>query len=285
MIKREIPLQNIGSHSASFYEPCITQHGKRSRIFFQATHDLFNVSLPPTVLLDSLRTICNSPHIDWVVVTDHPGSILRSVRRTIQHLHPLKDSYIFHWITQWLDTQRPPRNLWIGVKASSARELSERLSKLAQIPAACRLLMLTPLRERVDLLSLSDFAAVQWVVLSGDVGLRAQPLHPNWVRRVRDACVTAKIAFFFESWGEWVPRNERLANGELCFQIDKNQQMRWTCLDVEYRGGAHCSGKPSALTQRVYMQRVGSDIAGAWLDHQLWQQTPSVEPAYREQLT
>lgn len=284
MIRREISLQNIGSHSASFYEPCVIQKNSRSRILLQGTHDLFNVSLSPFFLLDSLRIICNSPHIDWIVITDNPVDMIRSVRRTIAYLHPLKDSVIFHWITQWIDTQHPPENLWVGVKACGMRELSERLPKLAQLPVACRMLMLTPLRERVDLRAFSDFATVQWVVLNGDIGLKAQPLHPDWVRQVRDDCTASQIAFFFDSWGEWVPRNERLANGELCLPSDASQ-LRWTCLEAGKYANTTCSGKPSTPTQRVYMQRVGSDIAGAWLDSQLWQQTPLVASAYREQLT
>lgn len=31
------------------------------------------------------------------------------------------------------------------------------------------------------------------------------PLHPDWVRGLRDQCAAAGVEFVFESWGEWLP--------------------------------------------------------------------------------
>jgi protein gp37 len=34
-------------------------------------------------------------------------------------------------------------------------------------------------------------------------GPGAVPIHPDWVRSVRDKCKEAGVPFFFKSWGEW----------------------------------------------------------------------------------
>lgn len=46
---------------------------------------------------------------------------------------------------------------------------------------------------------------IDWVVVGGESGPGARPMHPGWVRSIRDQCVAAGVAFFFKQWGEWVP--------------------------------------------------------------------------------
>ena len=43
------------------------------------------------------------------------------------------------------------------------------------------------------------------VILGGQTGPGARPLHPDWVRKVRDQCAEARVPFYFKQWGEWVP--------------------------------------------------------------------------------
>ena len=39
------------------------------------------------------------------------------------------------------------------------------------------------------------------VVVRGGV----QPMHPDWVRSIRDQCDIAGVPFWFDGWGEWLP--------------------------------------------------------------------------------
>lgn len=41
------------------------------------------------------------------------------------------------------------------------------------------------------------------VILGGETGPGARPMHPDWVRSVRDQCAAAGVPFFFKGWGEW----------------------------------------------------------------------------------
>lgn len=36
----------------------------------------------------------------------------------------------------------------------------------------------------------------------------APPLHPDWVRAIRDECAAAGVAFAFGGWGEWLPASQ-----------------------------------------------------------------------------
>lgn len=50
--------------------------------------------------------------------------------------------------------------------------------------------------------------AIDWVVLGGETGPGARPMHPDWVRSVRDQCVEAGVPFYFKQWGEWALTTE-----------------------------------------------------------------------------
>jgi protein gp37 len=46
---------------------------------------------------------------------------------------------------------------------------------------------------------------VSAVILGGETGPGARPMHPDWVRSVRDQCAAAGLSFFFKGWGAWKP--------------------------------------------------------------------------------
>ena len=78
---------------------------------------------------------------------------------------------------------------------------------------------LTPRRSRPDI-----------VVVRGPAGPNAWPIHPTWVRKIRDACAAASVpqpdrrygaqqlpvTFVFEGWGDFVPENEAPAEINGC---------------------------------------------------------------------
>ena len=43
------------------------------------------------------------------------------------------------------------------------------------------------------------------VIVGGETGPGARPMHPDWVRAIRDQCEAAGVPFFFKHWGEWAP--------------------------------------------------------------------------------
>ena len=49
-----------------------------------------------------------------------------------------------------------------------------------------------------------NYDAINAVILGGETGPGARPLHPDWVRSVRDQCAAAAVPFFFKGWGEWI---------------------------------------------------------------------------------
>ncbi|MGH3583999.1 MAG: DUF5131 family protein, partial [Mycobacterium sp.] len=46
---------------------------------------------------------------------------------------------------------------------------------------------------------------LHWVIVGGESGPGARPMHPDWARSVRDECINAEIPFFFKQFGEYLP--------------------------------------------------------------------------------
>jgi protein gp37 len=96
----------------------------------------------------------------------------------------------------------------------------ERIPLLLDTPAAVRFVSCEPLLGPVYLdeipqvlLSVTSTnrkdsylvgkGRLDWVIAGGESGPKARPMHPDWVRGLRDQCLAGNIPFFFKSWGEW----------------------------------------------------------------------------------
>jgi protein gp37 len=90
-----------------------------------------------------------------------------------------------------------PSNVWMGVSIES-EDYTYRIDDLSGIPAAVKFLSVEPLLGPIKRLSLRN---IDWVIVGGESGPHARPIDPNWVRSIRNDCVTEGVPFFFKQWG------------------------------------------------------------------------------------
>jgi protein gp37 len=103
-----------------------------------------------------------------------------------------------------------PAHIWCGVSIED-EGAAARLRHLADAPAATRFLSIEPLLGPVGRLDLSGIA---WVIVGGESGPGARPVEADWVRDVRDQCLSSRTAFFFKQWGGFRPKSGgRLLDG------------------------------------------------------------------------
>jgi protein gp37 len=105
---------------------------------------------------------------------------------------------------RYADRLAPP-HIWFMVSAERQREADERIPDLLATNAAVRGVSLEPLLGPIDIAPfLRD---IDWIIVGGESGDGAQPMHPAWARSLRDQCAAAGKAdrFFFKQWGAWVP--------------------------------------------------------------------------------
>ena len=89
-----------------------------------------------------------------------------------------------------------PSNVWMGVSVENQR-FTSRVDDLREVPAAVRFLSCEPLLGSREL----NLEGIHWVIAGGESGPGARPMHPAWVRNVRDQCEDASVPFFFKQWG------------------------------------------------------------------------------------
>lgn len=177
-------------------------------------------------------------------------------------------------------------NVWIGVTAENQEQANKRIPILLQIPANKRFVSIEPMLESIDLnripakywgeeyddlyngLSLSALDGgkdtptpwhLDWVICGGESGHKARPMHPDWVRSVRDQCKEAGTPFLFKQWGEWgeVP-DYGSQKGKICFNSEGHHQ--WI---------------PSVKGYST-MKKVGRTISGDLLDGKQHHEWPKI---------
>ena len=120
----------------------------------------------------------------------------------------------------WFVRPRIPllKNLWLGVSVENQQTAKERIPLLLQTPAVVRFLSVEPMLGAIDLnyewgayqdgnnspIRKLWLHGIDWVICGGESGPNARPMHPDWVRSLRDQCKAANVPFFFKQWGEWI---------------------------------------------------------------------------------
>ncbi len=113
---------------------------------------------------------------------------------------------------------------------------------------------------------------LDWVIVGGESGSAARPMHPDSVRSLRDQCMLAAVPFFFKQWGEWVPfSTAHLDRVELLYP--GLSQSTPTCLVKKDGRVVRPYCMDDAPGQE--MLRVGKKAAGHLLDGQRWHEFPS----------
>jgi len=90
-----------------------------------------------------------------------------------------------------------PENVWMGVSVESADYLP-RLDDLRRTGAEIKFVSFEPLLGPIPQINLDS---IDWVIVGGESGPAARPMHPDWPTNIRDQCINADVPFFFKQWG------------------------------------------------------------------------------------
>jgi len=177
------------------------------RVFLCSMGDLFHPVVPVAYQAQMLKTIALCPQHVFLFLTKRPEQMLMFERNCG-------------------GLNRP--NIWLGVSAETQACADERIPILLQIPAAKRFVSVEPMLGQVNLMPylwnehvwgncsgipiVSHDHLLDWVIAGGETGPGARPMHPNWLRSLRDQCQNANVPFFFKQWGGKGPA-DRILDG------------------------------------------------------------------------
>jgi protein gp37 len=90
-----------------------------------------------------------------------------------------------------------PRNVWMGVTVENS-DYEYRIDHLRRTDAAIKFISFEPLLGPISDIDLAD---IDWVIVGGESGPGARPMHRDRAVDIRDRCLSADIPFFFKQWG------------------------------------------------------------------------------------
>lgn len=218
--------------------------------FVNSMSDLFHPNVPDAFIAQVFATMAMCPRHTFQVLTKRPqrmAALLSDADRWLGLLdaamRPLTGDIFASTVPSRL---YPPAWEWLGTSIESDR-YTFRAHHLRATPAAVRFLSLEPLLGPLPSL---DLTGIDWVIVGGESGRDARPMHPGWVRDIRDRCVEAGIPFFFKQWGSVRP---------------------WRSGDDPWAGVLWDGCEGDAL---VSMVRVSKKVAGRELDGRTWDEMP-----------
>ena len=173
---------------------------KPRRVFVDSMSDLFHAKVPTDFTAEVFATMALAEQHTFQVLTKRPQRMAQllatdSFVDEVDSARLRRDPLSFR-LADW-----PRPNIWLGTSIESDR-YTWRADHLRATPAAVRFLSLEPLLGPLPSLNLDG---IDWVIVGGESGPGARPMHPDWVREIRDRCVDAGVAFFFKQWGAWAP--------------------------------------------------------------------------------
>lgn len=226
----------------------------RPRVFCASLADVFDnhASVDPVWRGALWRLIAETPHLDWMLLTKRPGNIAGM----------LPDGLV---APAWEDGYP---NVWLGCTITSRDEMLRDAPKLKSVDARVRFWSVEPLLG--DIGEIPCDLLPDLVIVGGESGPGARPMHPDWARSLRDQCVAAGVAFHFKQWGEWAP-------GENAADVISGHRANATWWDDDWLFGETNMADPEAdWDDEPDLYRIGKKAAGRLLDGRTWDQMPEV---------
>lgn len=252
---------------------------KPRMIFVCSMSDLFHENTPFEWIDKVFDVMVTNPDHLYLLLTKRPERALEYYKWAGKQV---KDAGFDSYPSQsdnLLDYISEIPFIWLGVSVENQEQADKRIPLLLQIPAALRFISCEPLIGPVDLSQIRllpprecithnilngipydwDYEqyfpenriepTIQWVIAGGESGPKARPMHPDWVRSIRDQCEGTDVPFFFKQWGQWVDFDhcpDHLKKN--CGPSDGYQSHSWyhqkgdRSLNRMYRVGSHQSG-------------------------------------------
>lgn len=282
--------------------------GIRYRVFCASLADVADNEVPVEWRRDLFEQIRITPYLDWLLVTKRIGNFLNLAEQVIRHIESMPDwsedrphpfEALRNWLADWILLKKPPANVWLGITVVNQAEADRDIPKLLSTPAAVRFLSMEPLLGTVQIAFwLDSLPAVvdqrprlDWVIVGGESGPGARPMHPQWARDIRDQCEAAGVAFMFKQWGAWETCYQRSDGTPVFRQFDTHEQ--WVAKASSWVNGGICLDRSGKQLQRgadmaeardagnfpvTIMHKVGKKKAGRLLDGCEHNGFPEVRP-------
>lgn len=214
------------------------------RVFIQSMSDLFDKEVPLEWLAEAWKHITACDRLAIQIVTKRISIV---EKRLAAIGHPT-----------W------PKHAGLMISVVNQEEADRDIPRLIALKHHLEVpwigLSLEPLLGPVKLAP-EWLDSLDWVIVGGESGKNARPMHPSWPRSLRDQCAAAGVPFLFKQWGEWRSAHPRPAETPGQFALMPNDPSAWTTFTRVDRYPRQFTAFGSAIVERV-----GKKVAGRMLD-------------------
>lgn len=250
---------------------------KPRMVFVNSMSDLFHKEIPDEYIAQVFAVMATAGRHTFQVLTKRPAR-MRSLLSSAEFQQDVRDVADAMGRNGWEESWPLP-NVWLGVSAEDQKWANVRIPVLLDTPAAIRFVSAEPLLGPIDLgrwMNAVDWPECwgdhepsdecgrcirpDWVIVGGESGPKARPMHPDWARSIRNQCTSAGVAYLFKQWGEWAP------NG---FWREDTGKPSPSPREHTFPDGGRNGFLP-------LMARVGKKAAGRELDDRTWDEFPGV---------
>ena len=269
-------------------------------VFVNSMSDLFHESVPDDFIDKVFAVMALAPQHTFQVLTKRPERMLEYFKSFHGVGAEERGWNVCAWAAEQLgmgghemqiaQTPKGLPNVWLGVTVENQEAADERIPLLLQTPAAVRWVSMEPLLGSVDLALLGTLPRSQhanytqvhsllhWVVVGGESGPHARPMHPDWAGSLRDQCAAAGVPFLFKQWGEWVPADQCAATTGDALYTAHGDDLAYQHLAVGHEGIANPDAAMAGDEPQAVLYRAGKKAAGRLLDGKLHDGYPEVKP-------
>lgn len=264
------PRRQIASAAATLAK-LNRQDGKR--VFIQSMSDLFDNEVPEGWFVDAWAEIWKAKNCRIQIVTKRISAVEKRLAKVGPTIWPRHAGLMITVVNQAEADRDIPRLLalkaklgipWVGLSMEPLLG-PVNLTEITR-PAGTGEHVFSALECDVD--PEDDEwrgACLDWVIVGGESGPKARPMHPDWARSIRDQCQAAGVPFHFKQWGEWVQ-----ASRDVCpdSSMTRNKAV--------WLGWDGTQAKPShlGLDRPIGVIRIGKARAGRLLDGREWNEMP-----------
>lgn len=234
------------------------------RIFWNAHGDLFHENVPDEAI-DRLFAVCgDTPQHTHMILTKRSARMRDYLTKRYTEkpiMVPIGDGLLAQH--PFNNELMPPRNVWLGVSVEDQQRADERVPDLLATPAAVRFISAEPLLGPAEF-DPCDLTCLDWLIVGGESGSDARPMHPDWARSLRDQCLAAGVPFLFKQWGAWRDRGAEQPIAVRKFQT----HIGYVDVDTGQR-----KPHPNRFSDET-MVRMSKGEAGRLLDGREWTEFP-----------